>query len=66
MLNVIKAKYRLRDKSAAIDRMAEEYGDEHLEVRPEYWAKLKRISKQKKIKIGGAKQITEYFESMRR
>jgi len=36
-----------------------------LEVRPEYWKKLERISKEKTIKIGNAKQTKEYFEAMR-
>lgn len=32
ILNIIKAKYGLKDKSEAIDKMAEEYGEKVLEV----------------------------------
>ena len=51
ILNIIKAKYRLRDKSQAINRMAEEYGREILEpeLRPEFVQKIKRIEKEGKF-----------------
>jgi hypothetical protein len=47
ILNIIKAKYGLKDKSAAIIKMAEEYEDLILEpeLRPEYIKKLKEIEK---------------------
>jgi hypothetical protein len=43
-LNIIKTKYDLIDKSAAIDKMAEEYEDVILEpeLKPEYIKKLKK------------------------
>jgi hypothetical protein len=49
ILNIIKAKYGLKDKSQSIDVMAQEYGKALLEphLRPEYVKKLKRIMKQK-------------------
>jgi len=52
-LNIIKAKYGLKDKSAAINRMAVEYEKEILEpeLKPEYIEKLKGIEKQKTITI---------------
>lgn len=45
VLNIIKAKYALRDKSQAINKMAEEFNDVLLEpqLRPEYLKKLKKI-----------------------
>ncbi len=51
VLNLVKAKYGLKDKSAAINKMAEEYEEEILEpeLKPEYIEKLKRIEKQKTI-----------------
>jgi hypothetical protein len=54
VLNIIKAKYDLRDKSEAIDLMAKQYGSEILEpeLRPEYVREAKRISQQKTIKVG--------------
>jgi hypothetical protein len=54
ILNIIKAKYGLKDKSAAINRMAIEYEKEILEpeLKPEYIEKLKGIKKQKSIDTG--------------
>jgi hypothetical protein len=51
VLNIIKAKYGLKNKSAAIEHMAYEYEEEILEpeLKPEYIEKLKRIEKQKTI-----------------
>lgn len=48
ILNIIKAKYSLKDKSQAINKMAEEFGEVLLEpqLRPEYIKKLKRIEKE--------------------
>ena len=48
ILNIIKAKYALKDKSQAINRMAEEYGKVLLEpqLRPEYVKKLRRIEEE--------------------
>ena len=49
ILNILKAKYGLKDKSQAIDRMAKEYAEEILEpqLRPEYIEKLEKIRKGK-------------------
>ena len=54
ILNIVKAKYNLRDKSEAIERVALEYGEDFLEpeLRPEYIEKAKKIMRQKKIHVG--------------
>lgn len=54
ILNVVKAKFGLKDKSQAIEVMAEQYEGEILEpeLRPEYIEKAKRIMKQKPIHVG--------------
>ena len=54
VLNIIKAKYGLKDKSQAIDIMAEEYKQEILEpeLRPEYVEKAKKIMKEKPVRVG--------------
>ncbi|ODS42180.1 MAG: antitoxin [Candidatus Altiarchaeales archaeon IMC4] len=54
ILNIVKAKYGLRNKSDAIDLVINEYGDNFLEpeLRPEYIEKAKEIMKQKPIHIG--------------
>jgi len=53
ILNIIKAKYGLRDKSEAINKMAEEYELQILEpeLRPEYIEKLEKISEERAIKV---------------
>ena len=45
ILNIVKAKFGLKDKSEAIDMMAEQYEMEILEpeLRPEYKTKLVKI-----------------------
>lgn len=54
VLNIVKAKYGLTDKSEAIEIMAEQYEMEVLEpeLRPEYIEKAKKIMKEKPIHVG--------------
>ena len=54
VLNIVKAKFGLKDKSAAIDTMAKQYEESILEpgLRPEYIEKAKKIMKNKKIHVG--------------
>ncbi|MCX6695015.1 MAG: DUF2683 family protein [Candidatus Altiarchaeota archaeon] len=44
ILNIVKAKYDLKDKSQAINKMAEQYEEDILEpeLRPEYVEKILR------------------------
>ncbi len=53
ILNIVKAKFGLKDKSQAIDMMAMQYEEEVLEpeLRPEYVEKLKRIAKEPAVTI---------------
>lgn len=48
ILNIVKAKYALRDKSQAINKMAEEFSEVLLEpqLRPQYVKKLRKIEKE--------------------
>jgi hypothetical protein len=48
ILNILKAKFGLKDKSEAIDLMAKEYELKILEpeLRPEYLKKLEKIKKE--------------------
>ena len=59
VLNILKAKYGLKDKSQAIDLMANEYEQEILEpeLRPEYIEKAKKIMKEKPIRVGTPKDL---------
>ena len=63
VLNIIKAKYGLKDKSAAINKMAEEYEDVILEpeLKPEYIEKLRRIQKQEVIEVGTVENLRSRY-----
>ena len=64
VLNIIKAKYGLRDKSQAINAMAREYEEEMLEpeLRPEYVKKALKISKEKPIFVGTVENLRKRYE----
>lgn len=53
ILNIVKARHNLKDKSQAIDFVAREYGDELLEpeLRPEFIERIKKAEKGKFIRI---------------
>lgn len=53
VLNIVKAKYGLKDKSEAIERVVQEYGYGMLEpeLRPEFITKMKRREKEETVKI---------------
>jgi len=48
ILNIVKAKHNLKDKSEAIELVTMEYGEDLMgpELRPEYIEKIKRIEKE--------------------
>jgi len=54
ILNIVKAKFGLKDKSQAINIMAYQYSGEILEpeLRPEYIKKARKIMKEKPIHVG--------------
>ena len=53
VLNVVKAKYGLKDKGEAIQLVVEKYIEEENEpeLRPEFIKKIKQIEKQKSIRV---------------
>ena len=59
VLNIIKAKHNLKDKSEAINVMATQYEKRILEpeLRPEYIIKAKKIMGQKAIDIGNTNNL---------
>jgi hypothetical protein len=54
VLNIVKAKYGLRDKSSAIELVTKQYEAELLEpeLKPEYIDKAKRIVAQDAVDVG--------------
>ncbi|MFW6283725.1 MAG: DUF2683 family protein [Minisyncoccales bacterium] len=63
ILNIIKAKYGLKDKSQAIDRLAKQYREEILEpqLRPEYIETAQSIEKEQPIKIGTLENLKQRY-----
>jgi hypothetical protein len=63
ILNIVKAKYGLNDKSEAINVLAEEYEEEIMEpkLRPKYIEKAKKIMKQKKIHVGTVDNLRKRY-----
>ncbi|MBU4201813.1 MAG: DUF2683 family protein [Candidatus Altiarchaeales archaeon] len=55
ILNIVKGKFGLSNKSDAINMVINEYGDNLMEpeLRPEYVEKAREIMKQKPVKVGG-------------
>lgn len=53
VLNIVKAKYGLRDKSEAVKIVVERYIEEENEpeLRPEFIEKIKRTEKQPNIRV---------------
>lgn len=64
VLNIIKAKFGLKDKSQAINLMAEQYEEDILEpeLRPEYEKKLARIMKGKHFKFKNIDELRRQIE----
>ena len=54
ILNIVKARFNLRDKSEAIEKVVLDFGDEFLEpeLKPEFIERMKKRQKEKVVKIG--------------
>ncbi len=65
VLNVVKAKYDLKDKSEAIDKVVIAYGDKLMqpELRPEYVEKLQRIKKEKGTRFKNVSELRKHIEN---
>ena len=65
ILNILKAKYGLKDKSESIDLMAEQYEEDVLEpeLRPSYVRKMRRRMKEKTIKVGTIENLRKRYDS---
>lgn len=61
VLNIVKAKYGLRDKSQAIELVIEKYETAFLEpeLRPEYIEKLEKIRKGKYTRYRSVEELRE-------
>jgi len=59
VLNIVKAKFGLKNRSQAVALIAKVYADSFLEpeLRPEYLEKLKRIRKGRYIKFSSVEEL---------
>jgi hypothetical protein len=64
ILGIIKAEFGLKDKSQAIDVMAREYEQLVFEpkIKASYLKRLKKIEKEKTIKIGTIKDFKKMYD----
>lgn len=64
VLNIVKAKFGLKDKSEAINLVVNEYEEGFLEpeLRPEYITKLNKIEKQKGIHFKNINELRKIIE----
>lgn len=64
ILNIVKGKFGLKNKSEAIALVLEKYEEEMLEpqIRPEYIKKLIRIDKQKGISFKSVDELRKRYE----
>ena len=58
ILNIVKAKHNLRDKSKAIEKVVLEYGTEMLEpaLKPEFIEKMKKRQEEPTVKVNDFKK----------
>lgn len=65
ILNIVKAKYKLKDKSAAIDFVVTQYGAKMLEpkLRPEFIAEMQQIMKEKPIFVGNIENFDKIVDN---
>ena len=63
VLNVIKAKFDLKNKSEAIELMVEQYEKELLqpELRPEYVERARSIMEKEPIKVGTVSDLKKRY-----
>lgn len=64
VLNIVKAKFGLRNKSEAVALLAKTYEESFLEpeLRPEYIEKLERIQKEKGIPFRNVAELRKIIE----
>jgi hypothetical protein len=64
VLNIVKAKYNLKDKSAAIELVVARFENEMLEpeLRPEYVEKMERIHQEKPIFVGTVDELDKFID----
>lgn len=64
IINIVKAKFGLKDKSEAIDLLVIQYEQEilHPELRPEYSVKIKKIKEEKGVRFKSVDELRKMIE----
>lgn len=64
VLNIVKAKYALKNKSEAIEIMAQQYEEELLEpeLKPSYVKKANRILNQDPTQVGSVAELRKRYK----
>jgi hypothetical protein len=64
VINLLKARYGLNDKSQAINEMARQYKELILEsdIRPEYLSRFRRIWSEPIIRVGSYKEFKKRYK----
>ena len=64
ILNIVKAKHNLKDKSEAIERVVLDYGEDLMEpeLRPEFIEKIKRLEKEPGIRFKDINELRKIIE----
>ena len=64
VINMIKAKYDLNDKSEAIEFIVNRFIEieNEPELKPEFIEKMKKIEKQKSIRVGSLNNLKKRYE----
>jgi hypothetical protein len=63
VINILKARYGLKDKSQAINKLARDYKEIVLEseFRPEYIHRLLELQKEPIIRVGSARDLRKRY-----
>jgi len=64
VLNVVKAKYDLKDKGAAVEFIVDRYieDEDEPELKPEFIEKMRKIEKQKGIRFKNIAELRKHIE----
>lgn len=66
VLNIVKAKFGLKNKSEAVSLMVREYEAEHLEpeLRPEYLERLEKLKDAKRYRFSSMEEFDEIIKNV--
>lgn len=64
VVNVVKARFGLKNKSDAINRIIQDNFDEYFELRPEYLEKLKEYEKEPAKRFKNPDEFRKYLDKL--